>query len=40
MHTYLAHITATDIGLGTGLFLAGALCGIWLAIRFGRTVRS
>jgi len=39
MQIYLAHITATDIGLGIALFVAGILGGVWLANRFARSTR-
>ena len=39
MQIHLAHITATEIGVASGLFVAGVLCGAWLVARL-RAARS
>lgn len=40
MHAILAHWTATEIGIGGALVAVGALAGLWVAARLGRTFRS
>ena len=36
----LAHLTISELGLGAGLFLSGALFGLFLAVHLRRRVRE
>jgi hypothetical protein len=40
MQIPLAHLTPAEIGTALALFLAGALCGAWIAARLARPRRS
>ena len=40
MQHFMAHLTATEIGLGAGLFLLGMLAGAWCVGRLRNGARK